>query len=82
MTRPFNVLFLCTHNSARSIIAECVLNRLGGRNFRAYSVGSQPAGKVHPFALELLQRLNYDTTVLRSKSWQELSRPGAPALDF
>jgi arsenate reductase (thioredoxin) len=82
MTGPFNVLFLCTHNSARSIIAECVLNRLGGRNFRAYSAGSQPSGKVHPFALELLQRLNYDTTVLRSKSWQELSQPGAPALDF
>jgi arsenate reductase (thioredoxin) len=82
MTRPFNVLFLCTHNSARSMIAECVLNRLGGRNFRAYSAGSQPAGKVHPFALELLQRLAYDTTALRSKSWQEFSQPGAPALDF
>ena len=82
MTRPFNVLFLCTHNSARSIIAECVLNRLGGRNFRAYSAGSQPAGKVHAFALELLQRLAYDTTALRCKSWQELSRPAAPELDF
>ena len=82
MTRPFNVLFLCTHNSARSIIAECVLNRLGGRNFRAYSAGSQPAGKVHAFALELLQRLAYDTTALRSKSWQEFSQPGAPELDF
>ena len=82
MTRPFNVLFLCTHNSARSIIAECVLNRLGGRNFKAYSAGSQPSGNVHPFALELLQRLAYDTTALRCKSWQEFSQLGAPELDF
>jgi arsenate reductase len=82
MTRPFNVLFLCTHNSARSIIAECVLNRLGGRNFKAYSAGSRPSGKVHSFALDLLQRLNYETTALRSKSWQEFSQPSAPELDF
>jgi arsenate reductase (thioredoxin) len=80
--RPFNVLFLCTHNSARSVIAECVMNRLGAGKFRAYSAGSQPSGKIHPFALELLQRLNYDTQGLRSKSWQEFAGAGAPQLDF
>jgi arsenate reductase (thioredoxin) len=80
--RPFNVLFLCTHNSARSVIAECVMNRLGAGEFRAYSAGSQPSGKIHPFALELLQRLNYDTQGLRSKSWQEFAGAGAPQLDF
>jgi arsenate reductase len=79
---PFNVLFLCTHNSARSVIAECVMNRLGGGKFRAYSAGSQPSGKVHPHALELLKRLNYDTAGLRSKSWEEFARPGAPQLNF
>jgi arsenate reductase len=80
--RPYNVLFLCTHNSARSILAECVMNRLGAGKFKAYSAGSQPSGRVHPYALELLQRLNYDTRDLRSKSWEELSKPGAPELDF
>jgi protein-tyrosine-phosphatase len=80
--RPYNVLFLCTHNSARSIIAECVMNRLGAGKFKAYSAGSQPSGRVHPYALELLQRLNYDTSGLRSKSWEEFSKPGAPVLDF
>jgi arsenate reductase len=80
--RPYNVLFLCTHNSARSVIAECVLNGLGAGKFKAYSAGSQPSGRIHPYALELLQRLNYDTTKLRSKSWQEFARPGAPPLDF
>jgi arsenate reductase (thioredoxin) len=79
---PFNVLFLCTHNSARSVIAECVMNRLGGGKFKAYSAGSQPSGKVHPHALELLKRLNYDTAGLRSKSWEEFARPGAPQLNF
>jgi arsenate reductase len=79
---PFNVLFLCTHNSARSVIAECVMNRLGGGKFKAYSAGSQPSGKVHPHAIELLKRLNYDTTGLRSKSWEEFARPGAPQLNF
>ena len=62
--RPYNVLFLCTHNSARSVIAECVMNRLGAGNFKAYSAGSQPSGRVHPYALELLKRLNYDSSGL------------------
>jgi protein-tyrosine-phosphatase len=78
----YNVLFLCTHNSARSVIAECVMNRLGAGKFKAYSAGSQPSGKVHPYALEMLQRLNYDTSGLRSKSWEEFARPGAPQLNF
>lgn len=77
-----NVLFLCTHNSARSIIAEAVLNRLGTGSFKAYSAGSQPSGKVHPFALDLLGQLNYDTSSLRSKSWEEFTAPDAPDLDF
>jgi len=79
---PYTVLFLCTHNSARSVIGECVMNRLGAGKFKAFSAGSQPSGKVHPYALELLQRLNYDTNGLRSKSWEEFARPGAPQLDF
>lgn len=80
--RPLNVLFLCTHNSARSIIAECVMNRLGMGRFKGYSAGSQPSGRVHPFAIELLRGLNYDTSNLRSKSWHEFTQPGAPELDF
>ncbi|RPI34687.1 MAG: arsenate reductase ArsC [Hyphomicrobiaceae bacterium] len=80
--RLYNVLFLCTHNSARSVIAECVMNRLGAGKFKAYSAGSQPSGKVHPFALELLQQLTYDTRGLRSKSWEEFAQPSAPRLDF
>jgi len=80
--RPYNVLFLCTHNSARSVMAECIMNRLGAGKFKAYSAGSQPSGKIHPFAVELLQRLNFDTKSLRSKSWEEFARPGAPELDF
>src|ERR1700680_1985441 len=79
---PFNVLFLCTHNSARSVVAECIMNRFGAGKFKAYSAGSQPSGKVHPFALDLLAKLNYDTSGLRSKSWEEFSRPSAPGLDF
>jgi arsenate reductase len=79
---PYNVLFLCTGNSARSILAECVLNRLGRRKFRAYSAGSFPKGAVHPFALELLKRQDYPTDQLRSKSWDEFAVPGAPRLDF
>ena len=67
MTQPLNVLFLCTHNSARSIIAECVINRLGNGRFKGFSAGSQPSGRVHPYALQLLDRLNYDTRSLRSK---------------
>lgn len=80
--RLYNLLFLCTHNSARSVIAECVMNRLGAGKFKAYSAGSQPSGRIHPFALELLERLNYDTHGLRSKSWEEFAQPGAPRLDF
>jgi arsenate reductase (thioredoxin) len=80
--RPFNVLFLCTHNSARSIIAECVMNRIGMGKMKAYSAGSQPSGKVHPVALDLLKRLDYDTKHLRSKSWEEFATAVAPKLDF
>jgi protein-tyrosine-phosphatase len=80
--KPKNVLFLCTHNSARSIIAEAVMNRLGMGRFKGYSAGSQPSGKVHPFALDMLAKLNYDTSSLRSKSWDEFAAPGAPRMDF
>ncbi len=80
--RLLNVLFLCTHNSARSIIAECVMNRLGMGRFKGYSAGSQPSGAVHPYALDLLRHLNYDVTNLRSKSWEEFSGPDSPQLDF
>ena len=80
--RVFNVLFMCTGNSARSIMAEAVLNRAGQGRFRAFSAGSMPKGHVHPFVLDLLRRLNYDVSTARSKSWQEFSGPGAPKLDF
>ena len=80
--KVFNVLFLCTGNSARSIIAECVLNRLGQGRFKAYSAGSHPKGQVHPYALDLLEKLNFVTDELRSKNWDEFAAPGAPALDF
>jgi arsenate reductase len=79
---PYNVLFLCTHNSARSVIAECIMNRIGRPNFKAYSAGSQPSGTVHPFAIDLLHRMNYDTSGLRSKSWEEFTRADAPELNF
>ena len=79
---PLNVLFLCTHNSARSIMAECVINRLGNGKYKGYSAGSQPSGKVHPYAMDLLRQLNYDTASLRSKSWEEFAAPQAPQLDF
>ena len=80
--KVFNVLFLCTGNSARSIMAEAVLNRTGRGNFRAFSAGSHPKGRVHPFTLDLLRRLNFDVSSLRSKSWGEFARPAAPQLDF
>ena len=77
-----NVLFICTGNSARSIIAESLLNQLGGGKFRAYSAGSHPAGFVHPKALELLERNRFRTTDLRSKNWDEFAGPDAPQMDF
>jgi len=80
--RPYNVLFLCTGNSARSIIAEAILNREGRGQFRAFSAGSHPKGAVNPHTIRLLQRLNHDTSALRSKSWEEFAQPGAPKLDF
>jgi arsenate reductase (thioredoxin) len=80
--KPLNVLFLCTGNSARSIMAEVILNRAGQGKFQAFSAGSQPKGEVHPYALDLLRRLHYDVTGLRSKSWLEFSRPDSPKLDF
>jgi protein-tyrosine-phosphatase len=80
--RPFNILFLCTGNSARSIIAEAVLNKTGAGRFRAYSAGSQPRGTVNPYTLRLLQGLDYDTSAFRSKSWSEFSKPGSPGIRF
>jgi protein-tyrosine-phosphatase len=82
MERPFNVLFLCTGNSARSIVAEAILNKMGAGKFHAYSAGSRPKGHVHPEAVRLLQSLDYHTSGFRSKSWDEFARHGAPALDF
>ena len=82
MSRPLHVLFLCTGNSARSIIAEAILNRIGGGKFRAYSAGSQPRGELNPRTLELLKDYRYDTDGLRSKSWLEFTEPGAPMFDF
>lgn len=78
----YNVLFLCTGNSARSILAEALMNKLGQGRFRAYSAGSQPKGEVHPMALSVLNGLGYDTQGMRSKSWNEFSGPGTPEFDF
>ncbi len=82
MPRHYNVLFLCTGNSARSIMAEAILNHKGQRNFTAYSAGSHPAGRVHPGAIRQLEAAHLPTVGLRSKSWDEFGEPGAPALDF
>jgi arsenate reductase len=81
-TRPLNVLFLCTHNSARSVLAEVLLNKMGEGRFSAYSAGSHPSGRINPFALELLERNRLSTSGLRSKSWDEFASPGAPSFDF
>ena len=80
--RIYNVLILCTGNSARSILAEAILNKDGAGRFRAYSAGSQPKGTVHPQALRMLEKLGHPTESLRSKSWDEFAGPGAPPLDF
>jgi len=80
--RPYNVLFLCTGNSARSVMAEAILNRFGAGKFVGYSAGSMPKGEVHPETLALLRRLNYDVSGFRSKSWDEFAKPDSPPLDF
>src|SRR6202020_3075956 len=79
---PYTVRFLCTGNSARSVMAEAILNKLGAGKFRAYSAGSQPKGQVHPETLRLLRGLGYDTSGFRSKSWDEFTAPRAPEFDF
>ncbi len=80
--KVFNVLFLCTGNSARSVIAEAILNRRGAGRFRAFSAGSMPTGEVHPYSIEVLNKLGYPTGELRSKSWDEFAGGDAPNLDF
>lgn len=80
--RPYNVLFLCTGNSARSIIAEALIRQLGQARFQGFSAGSHPKGAVHPIALQLLKKMNMPAEGLRSKSWDEFAAPGAPPLDF
>ena len=80
--KPFNVLFLCTGNSARSIMAEAILNREGHGNFRAFSAGSHPKGQIHPYTLDLLRKSNFDVRGYRSKSWNEFTGSDAPNLDF
>jgi arsenate reductase (thioredoxin) len=80
--KRYNVLFICTGNSARSILAEVILNHLGRERFVAYSAGSHPRGEVHPMTLEVLTSQGYDVTGLRSKSWHEFAAPGAPPMDF
>ena len=80
--RTYNVLFLCTGNSARSVFGEAILNREGRGRFKAYSAGSQPRGEIHPYAIELLNKLQYPSGEFRSKSWNEFAAAGAPTLDF
>jgi protein-tyrosine-phosphatase len=82
MSHVYNVLFLCTGNSARSILAEAILNREGAGRFRAFSAGSRPKGEVHPGTLDLLERLDHDTGFARSKSWDEFAADGAPEMDL
>jgi arsenate reductase (thioredoxin) len=82
MTAPYNVLFLCTGNSARSILAESLMNHWGAGRFRGFSAGSHPKGAVHPMALDLLRSLELPVEGMRSKSWSEFASPGAPAMDF
>lgn len=82
MDKIYHVLFLCTHNSARSVIAEAITNRIGARKFKAYSAGSAPRGQINPNTLQLLNGLGYDTAGFRSKSWNEFAQPDAPQLDF
>ncbi|MGY8665730.1 arsenate reductase ArsC [Bradyrhizobium sp. UFLA05-109] len=80
--QPYNVLFLCTGNSARSVIGEAILNKIGAGKFRAYSAGSQPKGKVNPHTIQLLESLGYDTSGFLSKSWDEFAKGGEPKFDF
>jgi arsenate reductase len=82
MQRPYNILILCTGNSARSILGEALFNTLSAGRFEAYSAGSHPSGRVNPFAVELLRGMDYPVENLRSKSWDEFAQPGAPRMDF
>ena len=80
--KTYNILFLCTHNSARSVIGEVLATQMSGGKFIGYSAGSTPGGRVNPFAVEIAESLGYDTSKLRSKSWDEFAAPGAPQMDF